>query len=191
MEQAAHGRSLVRVERREDLQHLAAVPRSESLCSRARGDAVERRPCGRLVRDVAVVERGRQVLVLRPGPARLRQEARQPRRPCVRLRLELETVVADVDELGNTDDALGVLACPPADARDERVAGVQSPQLLLGLRRDARVLGTGDDRRERAVDVEQDRRALRFRRETGKRLRATRQRIATRVMYAGFPHLGS
>ncbi|TMK28134.1 MAG: sulfite exporter TauE/SafE family protein [Actinobacteria bacterium] len=69
-------------------------------------------------------------------------------------------MVSDVDEPRNADDACGILTGAPAYARDERVPSVQPSQLGLSLRRHPCVLRSRNDRRERAVDVEQDRGAL-------------------------------
>jgi hypothetical protein len=101
----------------------------------------------------------REPLVLdRPGD--VFRELAQPRRPRGRIGVELEPVLADVDQLVDPDDATRVVAGTPAHAGNERIPPVQPAELLPGLFRDARVLGPVDDRREHAVDVEHDRRAL-------------------------------
>ena len=64
---------------------------------------------------------------------------------------------ADVADPVDSDEPPGVLAGPAADAGDERVGADEPRQLGPGLLRDACAIGSRGDRRERAVDVEQDR----------------------------------
>src|SRR5207237_37744 len=98
----------------------------ESLGLRARGDLVECGLRGRLVLGVAVVQRGREALVLRARPVRLDEEALQLPSPGGRVWIELEPVVADVDELRHADDAPRFLAGASADAGNQRVARVET-----------------------------------------------------------------
>ena len=77
------------------------------------------------------------------------------------LRLELEPVLADVDELVEPDDPPRVGARPAADAGDERVPAVQAAKLGACLLRHDGLVRDVDDRGEHAVDVEQERRPLR------------------------------
>ena len=76
--------------------------------------------------------------------------------------MALQTVHADVLDVVEPDDPPRVGRGPPADAGDEPVAPGQPLDLTPSLLRDRRVLGTLDDRREGAVDVEEDRRSLRL-----------------------------
>ena len=73
--------SLVRLDRRDDLQHLAPEPRHEARGPRTLGDLLELRARRCFVRQVAVVERRRQPLVLESRPLDRAQEVAQPRRP--------------------------------------------------------------------------------------------------------------
>src|SRR5206468_2566799 len=68
---------------------------------------------------------------------------------------ELQPVNADVDDALDADQARGLLAGPPAHARDQRVAAGEAPHLLARLVGNGRQLGPRDDRRERPVDVQQ------------------------------------
>ena len=65
----------------------------------------------------------------------------EPLAPLLRLRHELEPVLADVDELVDADDAPGVRARPAADARDERVAAGEPRAARLRLLRHRRLVG--------------------------------------------------
>ena len=67
---------------------------------------------------------------------------------------------SDVADAVDSDEPRRVLAGAAADARDERVAAGEPRHLGSRLLRDRSVLGPRDDRRERAVDVEEDRSAL-------------------------------
>ena len=72
---------------------------------------------------------------------------------------------ADVRDPVDADEPCGVLAGAAAHAGDERVAAEEAAQRGAGLVGDSGVLRARDDRRERPVHVEQDRRALRLLRE--------------------------
>ena len=65
-------------------------------------------------------------------------------------------MLADVDDLVETDDAPCVVADAAAHAGDERVPAVQPAELVAGLLGDAGILRPVDDRREHAVDVQDD-----------------------------------
>ena len=67
-------------------------------------------------------------------------------------------MLADVDELVEPDDPARIGSRAAADAGDERVAAVQPAQLRSGRLRHGCLVRHVDDRREDAVDVEQDRR---------------------------------
>ena len=69
-------------------------------------------------------------------------------------------MLADVPELGHADDSLRIGARPPRDARDEAVAARESPQLPADGVGHARPAGIVDDRRQHAVDVEEQRRRV-------------------------------
>src|SRR5438105_3791152 len=97
-------------------------------------DLVECSTRSGFVVGTAVVQSSGEPFVLGPRPGRLREKAPEPFGPRVRVRLELEPVVAYVHKLRDADHALRILACSPAHTRDERVTRVQSPQLLLRLR---------------------------------------------------------
>src|SRR5207247_11178997 len=76
-----------------------------------------------------------------------------------------------------------------ADARDERIAGREAPQLSRRLRRNGRVVGPWDDRREHAVDVEQNRRSRGILGQAGERVHAaydTAVRLVVIGLVAGF-----
>jgi hypothetical protein len=86
----------------------------------------------------------------------------------VRLRLELEAVHADVHHSRDADQPLRIGAGTSGDAGDKRVPGRKPLHLRPRLRRHAGGSRALDDRRERAVDVEEDRSPLRVRGEVGK-----------------------
>src|SRR5205807_611677 len=71
---------------------------------------------------------------------------------------ELEPVHADVDDAVDTDEPLGIRARTSADAGDEPVASDEPRDFGSSRLRHGRQFGPRDDRRERPVDVEQDRR---------------------------------
>ena len=87
-------------------------------------------------------------------------------------RLELEAVLADVAQLGNTHDLPRNIAGPAGDARDECVAACEPAELRAGRIRRRRVLRPGHDRCEHAVDVEQQRGPVGLCREAGERIHA-------------------
>jgi hypothetical protein len=93
------------------------------------------------------VQRCGQSLVLGLRPFDGGQEFAEPLCPLVGAARELEAVVADVHELRNADDPARVFRRSAADARDERIAGREAPQLSLRLGRNGRVVGSWDDRR--------------------------------------------
>src|SRR5206468_364873 len=72
----------------------------------------------------------------------------------------LETVVAHIPERLEPDQAPGLGRTAPADAGDERVARLERSQELPCRPRHGRILGARRDRRERAVDVEDQGRAV-------------------------------
>ena len=160
-------RPLVRVERRQHLEHLAAEAGEEALGARPRRDLVELGHRSVLVLAVAIVERDGQALVLDllRRPARVAGERVDPPPPRLRLRIELEPVRADVDDPVDADAGANVVARPAADDADEPVAAGEPLQLGARLRRSGRVLGPRDDRREHAVEVEEEARLVRRGRE--------------------------
>ena len=152
-------RSLVGAHRRPDLEHLPAEARHEAFPPRALGHLLEVGEGGFLVLGLPVVKGDRQPLVLH-GPVDPGREGLDPLAPVRRFGLELQPVRTDVADAVDADEPPGVLAGPAADARDERVASGEPRDLGPGLLRDACAVGSRGDRRERAVDVEQDRGAL-------------------------------
>ena len=142
-------------------------------CARPLGDRLE--------------QRERLLLVLRAGgsgsvtvsglrstssQSTRRRELLQPLAPVRGLGLELEPVLADVDELVEADDPPRVGARPAADAGDERVAAVQAAELGARLLRHGGLVRHVDDRREHAVDVEQERGPLRVPRRAARAARS-------------------
>jgi hypothetical protein len=81
--------------------------------------------------------------------------------PAVGVGGQLETVGADVAHPVDVDEAPRVLAGPSADAGDEGVPPGEARNLCARLVRHTGVLGPRSDRRQRPVDVEEDRSALR------------------------------
>ena len=127
----------------------------------ARRDRLEHLQRLAFVLGAPVVERDGERLALDVVPVDRRRERVQPLAPVGGLRHELEAVLADVDELVEPDDAPRIRAGAAADAGDERVALVQPRDLGARLLRHDGLVRNLDDRREHAVDVEQDRRARR------------------------------
>ena len=150
------GGSLVRLDRRPHFEHHPAPAGHEPLGPRSLLHSREVGAGGRLVLRAPEVERHAERLAL-GWPVDARRERRDPVGPCGGLRRQLEAVLADDCDAGNPDEALDVGAGATADAGDERVARGEPRELVPGLLRDPRVLGPLDDRRERAVDVEEDR----------------------------------
>ncbi len=161
LKELPHSRSLVRLDRRAQLEHLAAPvsPQPGSLGSHR--NALELFAGGRFVAGLAVVKRDREALVLAaPGPVELRELA-QRLAPGLGLRRELEPVHADVSNSVHADESRCLLARAPADAGDQGVPAGQAVQLGPRLLRHRRQLGSRHDRCQRPVHVEQNRRALR------------------------------
>ena len=154
-EEPAHRGSLVRVERRQQFQHLAPEARDEARSLGALGDRLQMCPRCRFVCRSSVMQRRRQVLVLELVPFDSGQERTQPLGPRVGLGVELQPMVSHVRQLRHADDPAGVVAGASRDAGDKRVARVQPPQLRPRLLGHGCVLGPRDDRCEHAVDVEE------------------------------------
>ena len=91
-----------------------------------------------------------------------RSELAQRLSPVLRLGLELEPVDADVRGAVDADDPPRVLTRPSAHERKQPVAAGEAFELRARLRRDGGVLRPRDDRRERAVHVQDDGGALRL-----------------------------
>ena len=102
---------------------------------------------------------GGQRLALLPGPRPRVRERVHAVGPCEGGRLELQAVLADVAEAVDADDRSRDVARSTGDARDEGVPRCEPFELGAGLGRHGRVLGTRHDRREDAVDVEEERRS--------------------------------
>ena len=160
-EEGSHGRPFVRGHRRMDLEHLAAPPRDESVFPGSLRQLLELGVRGGFVRRFPEVVRERQPLVLYLEPDRVFERG-YPVRELFRFGGELEPVVPDVANALDAHEAPGLVARPSAHAGDEQVAAGQPLELVPGRLWHGRELGSGDDRRERAVDVE-DQRALRGR----------------------------
>jgi hypothetical protein len=118
-----------------------------------------------LVVAVAVVEGNGQSfeLDLRRRPGRSTREVDDLPPPAVRLAVELEPVRADVHDSVDRDAFADVVARSAADDGNEWIAADESRKLHPSLRWRVGVLGTRDDRREHAVEVEEDRGFLRRR----------------------------
>jgi Sulfite exporter TauE/SafE len=160
-EELPHGRSLVPLDRRAQLEHLAAPVRPQPCGLGSRRNALELFARSRLVGGLAVVKGDREAFVLvAPGPVELR-ELSQRFSPGLGFRRELEPVHADVPNAVHTDESRGLFARTPADAGDQGVPAGQAAQLSPRLLRHGRELGSRHDRRQRPVNVEQDCRALR------------------------------
>ena len=121
---------------------------------RARSRRLEHGQRLRLVLGAAVVEGDGERLPLDVVPVDVDGEGLEPLAPRQRLGLELEAVLADVDELVEADDAARIGARAAADAGDERVAAVQpasSSRVASGTRpRAARRRSARGRRRRRA-----------------------------------------
>ena len=144
--------------------------------SRLPGDLAHRLLGGLLVRRAAPVERGDRVLVLAAHAqalalggvsaraAKSRTRAAQAAELGVDLGArraraqQLAAVVADVGDRPDRDDLARGRGAAPADAADDPVALGDLDQQRARRLGDVGVVGVADDRRERAVDVEQDRR---------------------------------
>ena len=152
--------ALGRDDRREQLEHQAAEARLEPALACGSGDGFEP-PSGLLrVGGGAVVQSSGVRLPLDVRPARLVGDAVDLVCEARCLGLELEAVLADVAELGHADDSLRIGARSPRHARDEAVAACEPPQLPADGVGHARPAGIVDDRREHAVDVEEQRRRV-------------------------------
>src|SRR5207249_6535145 len=97
-EEPPHRRSLVDIDRRPDLEHLAAPAGAEAGENRPLGHLLELRTCRLLIGCRPVVERKAEALALLGRPVDALGESLQPVRPALRLRIELETVLADITD---------------------------------------------------------------------------------------------
>ena len=89
-------------------------------------------------------------------PRRVGRERGEYASPAIGLWLELEPVRADADDAVYAQSSADVLARAPADDCHERVPADQPPELSARLGRRHRVLRPLDDRRENAVEVEEE-----------------------------------
>jgi uncharacterized protein len=160
VEQLSYRRSLVRMYGRANLEHLSPEAGDEPGPPSLLGNLLEILEGCDLVLGLAVVERDGEALVLdRPvdaGCERVNLVA-----PVVGFRRELEAVGTHVADALDADHAAGVFSRPTADTGDEGVTAGEPGDLGASLVRRPRVLGTRRDRRQRPVDVEHDRSALR------------------------------
>ena len=159
-EQVRDGRALVRVERRPQLEHLPAEAGDEPLVPRPGGDLLEQcASASASFAGAAVVEADRERLPLDVLPVDGRREALEPLAPGSGLRLELEPVLADVDRARRAPTTRRASAperpLMQATSAYRRVQAQSSARVSSGT---AASCGHVDDRREHAVDVEQDRR---------------------------------
>ena len=120
-EQLAHGRPLVRVERRDELEHHAAEARSQALLARALGDQLQLGARAVRIGRRPVVDRERQALVL-DRPLDRAGELLEPRAPLLRIRVQLEAVVADDGDPVDADDRPAHAPLAARHRADEAVA---------------------------------------------------------------------
>ena len=175
-EQRGDAEALVEGDRRTHLEHLAPPVNGEARSLRL-GDLPHGLFGGLLVGGAAPVEGGDRALVLAAhaqplalGVVRPRREV--PHAPCPRRELgvdlrprragaqQLAAVVADVGDRPDRDDLARGRRAAPAHAAHHPVAARDLDQHRARRLGHVRVGGVPDDRRERAVDVEQDRRAI-------------------------------
>ena len=117
---------------------------------------------GLLVAGRSVVERDGQALVLDLAPPpRLRRQLTQRLTPAVCRGLELEAVHSDVGGAGDGDHSPRVFSYATRDEGEQAVPLGDSLELRPRAGRHGRFLGRRDDGRDRAVDVQHDRRLLR------------------------------
>ena len=148
---------LVLVDAGADLEHLASPARLEPGLLRAPRDQREALHGGLLIGRFAEVERQREALVLDGQIAvERRSEGRDRPRELGSARAQLETVVAHRPHAGNSDHRLGLRPGPAADAADEQVAVAKPRQHRPRLLGNGGELRPRRDRRERAVDVEEE-----------------------------------
>jgi hypothetical protein len=105
--------------------------------------------------------------------------------PGVRFRRQLQPVHARVENPVDSHEAPGLRTGPPADARHERVPRNEAPQLRPGLGRDLRQLGSGDDRRECPVDIEEHPGPGGIIAQPGQRILHSPQNTAVRLLVIG------
>jgi hypothetical protein len=112
-----------------------------------------------------VVREGERLVLHREpdGLAEAPDLAGELRRP----RVELQAVVSDVLDPFHADEAARVGAGTPAHAGDEEIAPGEPLQLGSGVVGNGRQLRARDDRRQGAVDVEDQRASLGSAREWG------------------------
>jgi hypothetical protein len=163
--QPSHRGALVRIDRREHLEHFSSEPGFEADRPRSFGEALELGGRGRLVLGAAVVKRDGETLAFRVVPPGLVRERVDAGPPDLCARVELESVRPDAHDAVDAEASAHVVAGAARDDRDEGVAVREALQLLPRLGRRVRVLRTRDDRREHAVEVEEQPRALRLGRE--------------------------
>ena len=170
--------ALVDPHRRPDLEHLAAPVGGEARPLGGRRDVLDRRLRLLLVGHAAPVQRRDRLLVLQPH-AQLAQilgevlvgEVLDAARPRLQLAVELggdrarhqhlRAVRAQVGDRAERDDPAGVGGAPAGHAGDHAVAARDLDQRPPGALGHVRVVGVQNDRRQHAVDVEQDGGALR------------------------------
>ena len=157
-EQMAHGGALVRADRRQHLEHLPPEARDETLLRRTRSHLFELAHRSLLVGRVTEVERDRQSLQLRVmrRPRHTRREVANAPAPPLGIGIQLEAVRAHVHDPVNRDPLPHVVARSAADHADERVARHEPLELRARLGRRIGVLRPLDDRREHAVEVEEE-----------------------------------
>jgi len=154
-----HGGPLVGANGWPHLEHLPAEARDEALLASTLGDLFEIFERSLLVTGLAVVERDREPLGL-DRPVDARRERVDALALHLGLGLELEAVHPDVAHAVDPDEPFRIRSGPAADTGDECVTPGETRDFGARLLGDPCLTGAAHDRRERAVDVEEDRRAF-------------------------------
>ncbi len=120
--------ALVRVDRREDFEHLAAEARNEPSAPRVCRDCLQLEHGRLLVGVLPEMEGHRQALQLdlRSGPRRRGREVGDLLPPALGVRVELEPVRPGVHDAFDGDPLAHVFPWPSADDGDEPVARHES-----------------------------------------------------------------
>jgi len=159
LQQVQHRGALVRADRRQDLEQLPSEARDEPVIARGLCERLQLEYGGTLVLVMSVVEGDRQAFQLdfggRPGCGRCEVGDLLP--PAFSLPVQLEPVRAHVHDPVDRNAVAHVIARPPAHDGDEPVKTNEALQLRARLCGRICVLRPVDDRREHAVEVEEQR----------------------------------